>query len=57
MQLVLSRSSSRSSGDTILPLPLLPSYNSAFPYLVLFLRMIPFEGQVTWRGSPKLMSS
>lgn len=45
------------SNDIILPLPLLPSHDSAFPYLALFIRRTPFEEQVRWPGSPKLMSS
>lgn len=46
---------SRVSNDLFLPLCLLLSYNTAFPYLALFLRITPFEKQTRWSGSPKLM--
>lgn len=46
---------SRVSNDTFLPLCLLPSYSTAFPYLALFLRITPFEKQTRWSGSPELM--
>ena len=31
------------------------SSSTAFPYLALFLRITPFEKQMRWSGSPKLM--
>lgn len=46
---------SRVSNDIFLPLCLLLSYNTAFPYLALFLRITPFQKQARWSSSPKLM--